>query len=79
LNASLKLCSAFSSLGSLVLGIVFGDLRVVAVMAAVIAVVGLYVFRERLHVSMTVVRVVLIALFIVLSLGSGSSSHLHLE
>jgi hypothetical protein len=53
----------------LVLGIVFGDLRVVALMATVFAVIGLYVFRERLHVSTTVVRVVLIALIAVLFIG----------
>lgn len=48
----------------LVLGIVFGDLRVVAIMLAVIVVVGLYVFRERLHISRTVVRVMLVALIL---------------
>src|SRR6266540_4794947 len=53
----------------LVLGIAFGDFRVVAVMAAVVAVVGLYVFGERLHVNTTVIRVVLIALILALFLG----------
>ena len=56
-------------IGLFLLGIVFGDLRVVAIMVAVVAVGGLYVFRDRLPVSTTVVRVALIALIAALFLG----------
>jgi hypothetical protein len=48
----------------LVLGIAFGDLRVVAIMAAVIVVVGLYLFRDRLQISITVIRLMLVALIL---------------
>jgi hypothetical protein len=48
----------------LVLGIAFGDLRVVAIMAAVIVVIGLYLFRDRLQISITVIRLMLVALIL---------------
>lgn len=46
----------------LVLGIAFGDLRVVALMLGVIAVVALYVFRERLGISRMGLQAILILL-----------------
>jgi hypothetical protein len=53
----------------LAMGVAFGDVRVIALMAVVGALLGLYLFRERLHVSTTVVRVVLIAVIALLFLG----------
>lgn len=45
----------------LVLGITFGDFRVVATMAGVVALIGPVVARERLGISPTITRLVLLA------------------
>lgn len=62
--------ATFLIVSFLALGIVFGDFRVIALMAIVGALFGLYLFRQRLGVSTTVVRVVLIAVIVVLFLGA---------
>lgn len=53
----------------LTLGIAFGDVRVIALMVVVGALLGVYIFRERLHVSTTIVRVVLVAAIALAFLG----------